>query len=262
MISARHSPQHSCTSKLRILHYARYIVGHAPGRRQAAARSTLLIRTNGSTMDTHYSPDLSVGTLFSRAWQVFRANVGFMIGVFLIYALLTGSASIIDTDGFFDNLGDLIMFVISGPVTAGAYAVSLSLMRGEQADLGEMFDGFREFGRAFGVFALYSIAIVVGLVLLIVPGIYIAVALTPAMYLVLDDRLGVVDTLRKAWAMTEGYRWQIFVVGLAVIGINILGLIALVIGIIFTGALSLLVGAALYDELDRAYRSETVEISH
>ncbi len=217
---------------------------------------------NRDPMETRFSPDLSVGTLFSRAWEVFRNHMGFMVGVFLIYALLTSSGGIVGDDGWFGGLGDLIMFVISGPITAGTYAVALGLIRGEPRDLGEMFNGFREFGRAFGVFTLYTIVFVCGLVLLIVPGIYIGVALAPAMYLVMDDRLGVVDTLRKAWSMTEGYRWEIFLVGLAIVGINILGLIALLIGVIFTGAFSLLVGAALYDELDRAYEAEAVEISH
>lgn len=203
--------------------------------------------------ETTSSPDLSVGYLFSRAWETFKEHIGFMVAVFLIHSLVTGSGNIFDSDGWFGNLGQLIMFLVAGPMTAGTYAVSLSILRGAEPDLGLLFSGFREFGRAFGVFALYTILVVVGLILLLVPGIYIAVALAPAMYLVMEDDLEVTDTLRKAWAMTEGYRGRIFVVALAVVGINILGVLALVVGVIFTGALSLLIGAALYEELARAY---------
>jgi len=35
----------------------------------------------------------------------------------------------------------------------------------------------------------------------------------------------------------------------------------LIVGIIFTGAFSLLVGAVLFDELDKAYNAESVEYS-
>lgn len=209
-------------------------------------------------MDMHYAPDLSVSSLFSRAWDSFREHMGFILAVFLIYALLTGGWGFFNDD-LFGGFGSLIMFIIAGPVTAGTYAVALSLIRNERPEIGDMFVGFREFGRAFGVYALSTIAIIVGMIFLIVPGIYLAVALVPAMYLVLEDDLGITDTLRKAFDMTKGYRWHIFVVGVALIGINILGLIALIVGIIFTGAFSLLVGAALFDELDRAYDTESVE---
>lgn len=211
-------------------------------------------------MESHYTPDLSVGHLFSRAWDVFRRHMGFMVAVFVIYALLTGSGSIFG-DSWFGDLGNIIMLVIAGPITAGTYALSLGLIRGRDPDLGEIFSGFQEFGRAFGVYVVNLILVVVGFIFLIIPGIYIAAALAPCMYLVMDDKLGVADTLRKAWDMTHGYRLQIFIVGLAIIGVNILGLIAFVVGILFTGGLSLLLGAALYDELDRAYAVEAVEIT-
>lgn len=193
-----------------------------------------------------FEPDLDVSSLFSRSWQTFKEHFWPTVAVFVIYALLTSAGSIIQDD---PGLGDLVMYLIAGPITAGTYMYALRRVRGEEADLGDMFDGFKVFGKALGVFVLYSVMVVVGLVFLIVPGIYVAIAFYPCMYLVLDDDLDVIETLRKAWRMTEDYRGKLFVVLLAVIGVNILGLIALGVGIIFTGALSLLVGAAVYQEL-------------
>lgn len=203
-----------------------------------------------------YEPDLEVSSLFSRAWTVFRAHLGITIAVFLIYSLLTGSPSFWDGEGWFSGFSDLIQFAIAGPITAGTYMFALRLVRGEESDLGEMFRGFQVFGRAFAVFVLYTAMVVVGLVFLIVPGIYVAVAFMPAMYLVLDDDLGIIETLQKAWAMTDGRRGSIFIVLLAIAGLNLLGLLAFLVGVLFTGALSLLIAAALYDELARAHRGE------
>ena len=193
-----------------------------------------------------FEPDLDVSSLFSRSWQTLKEHLWPTVAVFVIYSLLTSAGSMIQDD---PGLGDLIMYIIAGPITAGTYMYALRRIRGEEADLGDMFDGFRVFVKALGVFVLYSVMIVVGLVFLIVPGIYVAIAFYPCMYLVMDDELDIIETLRKAWRMTEGYRGKLFVVLLAVIGVNILGLIALLVGIIFTGALSLLVGAAVYNEL-------------
>lgn len=199
------------------------------------------------------APDLGVRSLFTRGWRVFKEHVGVMIAVFILYSLLTGGGALWDWDGWFFDFGQLVMYAIAGPITAGVYMFALRLLRGEEPDLGEMFLGFRAFGRSFGVFVLYSVLMIVGFALLVVPGVYVAVALMPAMFLVLDDDLGVIDTLQKAWAMTEGHRGAIFLVGLAVVGLNLLGLAFFIVGIVFTGALSLLIGAALYDELARSY---------
>lgn len=197
-----------------------------------------------------YDPDLEVSSLFSRAMETFKEHLWPTVGVFVIYSLLTSAGSIWGDDV---GIGELIIFIVSGPITAGTYMYALRLIRGGEPDLGEMLRGFQVFGKAFVVFALYSVMVVVGLIFLIVPGVYIAVALMPAMFLVLDDDLGAVETLQKAWEMTSGQRGRIFLVLLAIVGINILGLLALLVGVIFTGALSLLIGAALYDELARVY---------
>jgi uncharacterized membrane protein len=74
----------------------------------------------------------------------------------------------------------------------------------------------------------------------------------PAVFLVLDGDAGVFDTLGRAWAMTTGYRIKIFLVFLAVLGLNLLGVLALVIGVFVTGAFSMLLIAAVYEELNRA----------
>ncbi len=199
-----------------------------------------------------YYPDLDVGSLFSRAWEIFKEHLWHVVGVFVIYSLLTSAGSWWGNDA---GIGELIIFVISGPITAGTYMFALRLIRGGEPDLGEMLRGFQVFGKAVVVFVLYAGTVIVGLIFLIVPGVYVAVALMPALFLVLDDDLGAVETLQKAWAMTSGHRGRVFLVLLAVIGLNVLGLIALLIGVIFTGALSLLINAALYDELARAYES-------
>ncbi|MEX0599948.1 MAG: hypothetical protein WD021_10275 [Rhodothermales bacterium] len=198
-------------------------------------------------------PDLDVRSLFTRGWRVFKEHMGLMIAVFILYSLLTGGGVLWDRSGWFFDFGQILMYAIAGPVTAGVYMFALRLIRDEEPDLGEMFLGFREFGRSFGVFVLYSVMMIVGFALLVAPGVYVAVALMPAMFLVLDDDLGVIDTLQKAWAMTEGHRGAIFLVALALVGLNLLGLAFFIVGIVFTGALSLLIGAAMYDELARAY---------
>jgi uncharacterized membrane protein len=202
-------------------------------------------------MDTHepYAPNLSIGHLFSRSWPLFKENLGLIVGAFVVYLLLTGFLSDPDFDGDRSSLLSIIGFVIAGPLTAGLYGLMLRIQRNEPAVFPDLFEGFREFGRAFGVYAISAFAIGIGLVLLVVPGIILAVGLWPGLYLVMDTDLGVMDTLREAWEMTKGHRLQLFGLGVVLFLFTLAGLIALVIGVFFTGALSALVATAAYEEL-------------
>lgn len=197
-----------------------------------------------------YAPNLSIGYLFSRSWPRFKENAALLIGAFAVYALIVG----IGTGGQEgQGLLEVVAFVITGPMLAGLYWMMLEVQRDEPAEFTDLFAGFSEFGRALGVYFLYSIAVVIGLVLLVVPGVVLAVGLWPALYLILDDDLGVTDTLSKAWDMTRGHRWRLFALGVALSFFVLLGLLALIVGVFVTGALAALVSAAAYEELSLAY---------
>lgn len=197
-----------------------------------------------------YTPDLSLGHLFGRSWPRFKENAALLIGAFAVYALIVGIGS-----GGQDAPGliEIVAFIVTGPLLAGLYWMMLRVQRDEPVEFSDLLAGFREFGRALGVYVLYSLAVVIGLILLVVPGLVLAVGLWPALYLVLDDDLGVTDTLSKAWAMTKGHRWRLFALGVVLFFFTLLGLLALIVGVVVTGALATLVSAAAYEELALAY---------
>jgi len=201
------------------------------------------------------SPNLQVGYLFGKAWETFKQNMGISLLMFLLYSVLTNLGS----------GGSLVLniagILISGPVIAGTYNAFLRMLRGEKVPFVSMFDGFKEFVRAFCAFWLMILAVLGGLILLIVPGIIIALGLIPVMFLVLETDLGAVDTIKRAWAMTKGHKGSLFVLFLAIIGLNILGLLALVIGLIVTGTITLFIGAAVYDELAKASAPEPIPVA-
>lgn len=200
---------------------------------------------------SRYVPNLSLGHLFARSWPLFKEHLWLMVGAFTVYALLTGGLG--SGFGSYDSTFlNLVALVIAGPLVAGLYWLMLKLHRGEHAEFADLFAGFQEFGRALGVFVLAFLAVMVGVFLLIVPGIILAVGLWPALYLVMDDNLGVMDTLRRAWAMTRGYRWPLFVLNIVLGLVTMAGLLAFGIGFLFSGAFAMSVSAAAYEELARA----------
>lgn len=102
------------------------------------------------------------------------------------------------------------------------------------------------FWRYVGASILVFLAVIAGLILLIVPGIILALALSFVTYLVIDRGLGPVSAFKESMAITKGNRWSLFVLGLAIFGLNLLGLLALVIGLVVTIPVSMLASIHAY----------------
>jgi uncharacterized membrane protein len=193
--------------------------------------------------NSDYYPNLDVGYIFSKSWGVFKDNMGFVLGVLVVQILIVMVSAVIP----------ILPLLISGPLQAGIYLLLVRLVRDEDVALQDMFEGFKEFGRTLGVYWLYSLVVMVGLILLVVPGVVLAIGLMPAMFLVLDANYGVSDTLQESWEMTRGHKMSLLVLYLAIMGVVILGVLVFVVGAVFAIAFSYVVIATAYDELAQAH---------
>ena len=93
----------------------------------------------------------------------------------------------------------------------------------------------------YGVVSILAgAATIIGLILLIVPGIIIGIMLGFSLYIVIEKESKPIDAMRESIALTKGHRWNLFLLGLALLGINILGLLALVVGLFVSLPVSML----------------------
>lgn len=76
------------------------------------------------------------------------------------------------------------------------------------------------------IYLISLISLFVGLILLIVPGLYIITIWSCAPAVVIVERLGPIAALKRSAALTHGYRWQVFgTVILSYIIITIIGMV-------------------------------------
>jgi hypothetical protein len=81
---------------------------------------------------------------------------------------------------------------------------------------GRFRDGDGRFWHYLGMSILSGIAMVVGFLLLIVPGTILMVRWSAASGFVIDGREGVTDSLAASWRATKGHSWAIFFAGLII----------------------------------------------
>lgn len=105
------------------------------------------------------------------------------------------------------------------------------------------------FWKFVGASLLAGLMILGGLILLLVPGIILGLMLAFVGYLVIDEKLGPIDAIKRSMALTKGSRWKLFQLALATIVLNVLGLLALLVGLFVTIPVSFLAMVHAYRTL-------------
>lgn len=137
--------------------------------------------------------------------------------------------------GEFGDLFNIVSHIIAAPITYGLAIFYLKISRDEEdVPLDVIFDGFKLFGKALGAYILIGIAVFIGMLCLIIPGIIIALGLSQTFFILADDPdMDVMDALKYSWELMDGHKADYFVLILRFFGWIFLGVITLFIGFFF-----------------------------
>lgn len=166
--------------------------------------------------------------LMSQAKESLSGKWGLAIGTFLVYMILVSALQ------FIPFLGTAIGLVIGGPFALGLIIFATNISNDSDPRLEQIFDGFKQFGTSLATYLLSAVAVLVGLVLFIIPGIILALGLALSMYIISDDKeIGAYDALKKSWDMMNGYKTKYLGMILLFLGLSILCLFTLGIGFLW-----------------------------
>ena len=117
---------------------------------------------------------------------------------------------------------------ISGPIGYSVSWVFLKAVRREKIEIKDMFAVFeRNYWNAVIAGLVTTVIIVIGIFMLIVPGIIFACRLAFVPFLVIDQEMEALEALKASWAMTKGHGWTVFFMGLLAFLLVIAGLISI-----------------------------------
>jgi uncharacterized membrane protein len=126
----------------------------------------------------------------------------------------------------------IVNLCVSSFFMGGIAKFSLKVARGEPYAFGDVFAGGQYFLSILVVYLLTYLAVGIGLVFLIVPGIIVAIGFSMAIPTIVDRSPGPIDALSESWKLTEGNRVNLFIFGLICFGLSIAGVCACGIGIL------------------------------
>ncbi len=191
-------------------------------------------------------------------WDAALENVSFFI-VSLLAVWIAGLVLSSIASGFHRNdvviigvLFSLAAAVIRLIGQIGFVKVSLKLQDKQKPVKEDFYPTSKQFWNFLGACILFGIAVMVGLVLLIVPGIILGVSMQFYSYYVIEKGMGPIEALKASFKATEGQRWEIFKFDLVCAGVGILGALALGIGLFVAIPTVLVANAFVYRKLSAA----------
>ena len=181
-------------------------------------------------------------------------STAFLVGLTLIIPTLISESlkaiGSVEVGGMEDISLGLIPTLVAGPLALGFSIYSLNLFRNGSADYNNIFDGFKSLGKILGVYFLMIVLVILGMILLIIPGIILAFGFSMAYFVMIDKpELGIVDTLKESWKIMKGNKTKLLGLSLRFIPWAILGILCLVVGVIFVLPWMQMSYASFYEEI-------------
>jgi len=193
----------------------------------------------------------------ARGWSLYWQNVGPMVLIALTLIGIEIAVSVIGTavgNGAAGLLFEIFTTVIVVLLGLGVIRASLAVAEGRAPSVGMLVitDGWGPYLLAS---ILVGLGVLIGLFLLIVPGIILALMWEFYGFVIAEDpTISPVDALQRSAEITRGHRCQLLGLGLLLALINVVGLLACCVGLIFTSGIAWVTTACAYHTLSATPR--------
>jgi len=200
----------------------------------------------------------------SFGWQRFKERPLFLIGLFLITTIISAITGFVAEEVGEGGVGvviNVIDFAVQIIIGMGMTLILLRAYDQVDTDYTDIIEPLHLFWKYLAMTILVLVVVLFGLVLFIIPGIIAGLALSFATYLIIDRNLGPVEAMKESMRITHGHRWNLFIFGLAMFFLNILGALFFGIGLFVTIPVSALATVHVYRWLLNPPTESGIEVS-
>ncbi len=221
---------------------------------------------------------MTLENVYKDAWEIGKKNCGFLIAFGLVLSICSSLTSrpndqnsekimkkVAEGDmqfaealqelakylSFLDITLIIISVLLTIYVTIALYRYVKKIVDDEDVDFKELINSSAKvYGMFFVKNLLLYLAVGLGLMLCVLPGIYLAVRLTFVSYIAANEpELSVSETFSKSMNLTKGRFWQLLGYGIVACIIVLAGLLLCCVGVLFTEPLAYVFMGVVYKEL-------------
>ena len=196
----------------------------------------------------------SISEALYFGWATTKSNLGFFIKLLIIVGPLLFIPHIIAREALEINtfLGIILHiadYALATLISIGLVKISLIFYDYNKGQLKDLFSQYRLFFKYLLTLVIYTLIVLGGLLLLIIPGIIWAIKFQFFSYLIIDKKLEPIEALKQSSAITRGIKWRLLAFFLVMGLINILGALLLLVGLFITVPITMLATAFVYRKL-------------
>jgi hypothetical protein len=197
---------------------------------------------------------LPLGEFFRFGWTTTIRNLALFLAVMLlelaIDLALTRLSVLAEGNGVLPvaALG-LASLVLRAAIALGLTCIALAFCDGRRGRLADLLAEFQHLLPYLLAELLFSAAVTLGLILFILPGVYLALRLQFFKFFIVDFDAGPLTALARSWDATRGAAWDLLGFWGWAFLINLAGLLALGVGLLITIPLTTVALAAAYRTL-------------
>lgn len=201
-------------------------------------------------------PEFSIQESLNKGWEFFKAQPLNSVAFAMLIFSIQGISTI-----YLEDYSLLISIVISPPLTAGFFLVANRISRGVEVQFSSYFDGFSYWGILIVTSLISGILTFFGILALVLPGIYLAIAFMFAIPFALYSGTDFWTSLELSRKLITINWWKFLGFALVLLVFNILGLLFFIVGILITIPVSYFAVYAVFEELTRDALAEP-EVTH
>jgi uncharacterized membrane protein len=158
------------------------------------------------------------GRWIGEGWALVKQDLGVFVVLGILFAVLNG----------------MVPLLLQGPLTAGVEIFCMKKLMGRRAEFSDMFTGFNFFVPTLVVSLLTSVFVFAGTLLCIIPGLVLAAMYQFAYLFVVDKRMDFWPAMQASHAVVRNDYFGFTMFLLALIGVNILGVLCCIVGVLVT----------------------------
>jgi uncharacterized membrane protein len=180
---------------------------------------------------------LNYSDIFKTAWKGLKSQfwllAGLLIGFTIVYSLLSIVAMPAQGEPFgISSIATCVLcFFLYCLFQLGYLKNCFQTLDGEEPQFSSYGQVSRKLISYVAASFLFTAIVLVGLALLLLPGIYLALRLQFFFASMVDENTGAIGSLKRSWAITKGQSLSLLVVALMMMLVVFAGQIALFVGI-------------------------------
>ena len=180
-------------------------------------------------------PKFMISEVFQTSWKHTKSQIWVLAGLLIGFCILSLILELLGMPAQGSTAGKIIVSLISiliSSIFALGYTKNMfQTLDGEEPQFSAYGQQSRKAITYFVANFIYAILVLLGLALLIIPGIYIGIRLQFYSAFIVEENCGIIDSLQKSWKLTQGQAMPLFLLALTMLGISIIGVILFFIGI-------------------------------